>query len=70
MSLTDTISKIWQEKFWNAAGHGLSVDDAEKVANDAVAHLVAKLHRVERAQAPRLPRHSNLAGQRQYAANH
>jgi hypothetical protein len=68
MSIEDRIRKTWNSVFMHNLGW-LGEDKAEAEANKATAELRALLKRVERAQAPQTPRHQNLAGRRQWAAN-
>lgn len=67
MSLTKQIATLWNAKFWDAVGCGETEAQAARIADSATASLRATLKRVERAQGPQLPRHSNLAGRRQAA---
>lgn len=67
MSLSIKITAAWSAAFWDAIGCGLTADQAEARANEATAASRAQLRRIERAQAPKVPRHTNLAGRRQAA---
>ena len=66
MTITQKIEFIWGKAYTDALGAGLS--DPCAYADAKAAPYRAALARVERAQAPRTPRHTNLAGRRQAAA--
>jgi hypothetical protein len=66
MTITEKIEFIWDKAYTDALGAGLS--DPFAYADAKAAPYRAILARVERAQAQRTPRHTNLAGRRQAAA--
>ena len=66
MTITQKIEFIWDKAYTDALGAGLA--DPFAYADAKTAPYRATLARVERAQAPRTPRHTNLAGRRQAAA--
>jgi hypothetical protein len=67
MSLTDKIAAVWQAKFFDALGCGHSEAQADRIANQATAEMRSTLAAIQRSQAPKLPRFTNLAGRRQAA---
>lgn len=66
MTIAEKIEFIWDKAYTDALGSGAR--DPFAYADKKAEPYRALLARVERAQAPRTPRHTNLAGRRQAAA--
>ena len=66
MTLTEKAEYVWSKAYGDALGAGHAEPFA--YADAKAAPHIARLRRAERAQAPRTPRHTNLAGRRQWAA--
>ena len=67
MTLTEKAELIWDKAYADALGAGHA--DPFAYADAKVAPHVARLRRAERAQAKQAPRHTNLAGRRQWNAS-
>ena len=66
MTFTEKAEFIWNKAYNDALGAGEA--DPFAYADAKAAPHVARLRRAERAQQQRTPRHTNLAGRRQWAA--